>query len=81
MKLKLTPWYSGDQKPLPDRTGPFLREYPFTTINGNPSVGYSWWNGFVFGEGFTTVAECKRKTKQQFRHSPYQSLPWRGVLK
>ena len=70
--MKITEWYSGNQKPV--RIGIYERDYP------DAGVYYSWWNGLVFGFG----AKGKKEAKFEFdRHeaSPVQHIPWRGVAK
>ena len=70
-KPKLTGWYSGDQKPLPDRIGPYKRKYV------SKFVYYCWWNGSVFGLYCHTKRDCVRMKDRIISDS--QSLPWRGV--
>lgn len=51
-KLKLTPWFSGDTKPLKDRVGVYKRDYgPF-------GVAFCWWDGLVFGPSSETRKEA-----------------------
>ena len=78
MKLKLTDWYSGHQKPV--RVGVYQREYPWRDIKGKPAMGYCWWNSKWFSQGWDTKIECVKKHKAHLS-SIYQSLPWRGVMK
>ena len=76
-KLKTTPWFSGNEKPLSDRIGPYERDY---SKNENGSVvGWRWWDGKIFGPICDTpeLAELAQNTGC----SVFQNLPWRGVLK
>ena len=72
--MKLTPWYSGDQKPMPDRIGLYERDYE------DDESSYCWWNGRNFGPAFSTVDECA-SIRMAFGPSLEQDLPWRGVKK
>lgn len=71
--MKLTPWYSGDQKPMPDRIGPFKRDYKY-----GKQCYYCWWDGKNFGHGLPTVDECA-DIRMALGPSLGQNLPWRGV--
>lgn len=73
--MKLTPWFSGDQKPV--RVGVYERDY------GSGKTYYCWWNGKVFGCGEREPGEAKMAIKifGIFWISADQNLPWRGVLK
>jgi hypothetical protein len=67
--MKLTPWFSGKQKPV--RVGLYQRD-----IRG--IVVYAWWNGHVWSLG----DKSKRRVLSFKRHSSYhQDLDWRGVMK
>jgi hypothetical protein len=48
--MKLTDWYSGDQKPV--RIGAYERDF------GVPFTEYSWWNGKEFGVGYFGLSAC-----------------------
>jgi hypothetical protein len=71
--MKLTEWYSGDQKPA--RLGVYGRKFP-----GVKTAKYSWWNGRKFSGGYSSVELCER-WKMSFGESKSQHLPWRGIAK
>lgn len=73
--MKLTEWYTGDQKPMPDRVGPFERDYLY-----GKQYYYCWWDGENFGYGRQTIEECA-SIRMKCAPSPLQDLPWRGVEK
>ena len=73
--MKPTPWYTGDQKPMPDRVGPYERDYKY-----GQRYYYCWWDGKNFGTGLPVVNECA-DIRMEFGASPRQNLPWRGVAK
>ena len=62
--MKLTAWYSGDQKPV--RKGFYERD--FSSTGSRWHVRLSRWNG----ESFIGVSNIGVK-------SFYQNLPWRGL--
>ena len=72
--MKLTPWFSGDQKPV--RVGVYQRKY---VDQPNFSFAlYAYWDGLRFGSYGHTPAEAKHHKDTQ---SNIQNLPWRGVMK
>ena len=72
--MKLTDWYPGHIKPLPDRVGVYERKMEIDS----PVVFYNWWNGQVFLEGSLYIASCAKNSASDLPSS-LQSLPWRGV--
>jgi hypothetical protein len=68
--MKLTPWFSGDHKPV--RVGVYQRQYVWPE--------YSYWDGLKWCYGGSTP---KKATKSPLRNfsSSLQNLPWRGVMK
>lgn len=73
--MKLTEWYSGDQKPMPDRIGVYERNYKYEC---GKKYYYCWWDGKNFGFGRPAVDEC---TSIPMNLSFSQNIPWRGVKK
>ena len=73
--MKLTPWFPGTVKPA--RVGVYKRVYD-TTEYSKSNFGYCYWNGQIWSWQATnpTGALLLRHTR-----SPYQELPWHGVLK
>jgi hypothetical protein len=70
--MKLTDWYSGNQKPV--RVGVYEREY------GTKDRFYCYWNGYVFG--CADESPCNAWVKHFVAgDSLMQYLPWRGVAK
>lgn len=67
--MKLTPWFSGDQKPV--RVGVYLRDY-------GDGVFWCYWNGIdwcvgsIFADKAMFCTDCI---------TLFQNLPWRGVMK
>jgi hypothetical protein len=71
--MKLTGWYSGDQKPV--RVGIYQRAYDCGTL-----ILYCYWDGVNFGGGVLTSGHASL-SYQYHGSSLSQSLPWRGVAK
>jgi hypothetical protein len=69
--MKLTPWFPGTVKPV--RVGVYEREYR------TGDVGYCYWNGQIWSWKTTTTPTDALRL--QDTRSPYQNIPWRGVLK
>lgn len=67
--MKLTPWFSGDLKPV--RVGPYPRQFVDKEF-------YSFWNGHFWG--FISTSLELAYENREF-HSLHQCLPWRGLLK
>lgn len=69
--MKLTGWYSGEQKPA--RVGVYQRK-------GQYSIMYCYWNGRNWRVGFPN-----KKDAFFWADSPcvsmHEDLPWRGVAK
>lgn len=72
--LKLTPWFSGDEKPV--RVGVYQRNYAHP--NKKTGTVFNYWNGICWGIYGTTVNEA---IKYGYINSDFKKLPWRGVLK
>jgi hypothetical protein len=76
--MKLTPWFSGDQKPV--RPGVYERNYKNAWdgefLMGQPSYfdGIYWYAGAWDSEQAVEAWE-------NYVVSDYQSLPWRGILR
>jgi hypothetical protein len=72
--MKLTDWYSGDQKPV--YVGVYQREYE----DGETVERYCYWDGKLFSAAFLTMGQA-----YEFAGctsiSLAQDLPWRGVCK
>ncbi len=68
--MKLTPWFSGDQKPI--RVGVYEVKYPF------PFPVYSYWDG---ADWKTITISVKAAYKHKRFADKVQNLPWRGVMK
>lgn len=69
--MKLTPWFSGDTKPV--RPGVYERLF------SNGCSAYSRWNGSVWFRARSTPEDA---ASREIRQSPFQrTLKWRGVLK
>ena len=68
--MKLTPWFPGTVKPV--RAGVYERDY------GRGWRSYNYWNGEKWSSPRSVPKEA-----EIFKHlySPYQNLPWRGVMK
>jgi hypothetical protein len=71
--MKLTPWYHGDQKPMPDRVGVYERKYSYP-------YPYYWWDGEKFGTSYESIEKCATM-KMRYGPAIWQDLPWRGVEK
>lgn len=69
MKQKLTPWFDGTVKPV--RVGVYQRKYH----NG---IFYCYWDGKYFSSGTYSISGLVHKVRGM---SPWQDLPWRGVMK
>jgi hypothetical protein len=67
--MKLTGWYSGDQKP--DKENLYQRRL-------KRRIGYSY---FENGYWSTTSANPVRAEFFRAQRSAYQDLPWRGIEK
>lgn len=67
--MKLTPWFSGDQKPV--RAGVYQRKAEIGTV-------YAYWDGRCFG-----LYAFDKKLAERFKstYSENKYLPWRGVMK
>lgn len=67
--MKLTPWFSGDQKPV--RKGVYQRVF-------KNKKHYSFFNGmrWFVGSGSPSTARTYEGWDTSF-----QNLPWRGVMK
>lgn len=76
--ISTTPWFSGDEKPLKDRIGPYQRDYSDSQDGSN--IKWCWWNGFFFGYPSFSFHSCKLNFETQ-GYSTMQNLPWRGVMK
>lgn len=74
--MKLTGWYSGDQKPA--RVGVYERDYK--PVLGMHDVNYAYWNGETWGMG-----AYDRETAKWYHRAYSQrgsaGLPWRGIAK
>lgn len=71
--MKLTGWYSGDQKPA--RVGVYERLY-----DKNHGIKlYCFWDGAHFSIGYLSPNACANRLKSQA--APDQYFPWRGVAK
>jgi hypothetical protein len=68
--MKLTEWYSGDQKPV--RAGPYKR-MSFTGF-----IGYSYFDSCVWSLMFGTPEHAEASRHER---SIFQNLPWRGIEK
>ena len=68
--MKLTRWYSGDQKPV--RVGVYKRKY------SNRTTYYCYWDGKAFSNAMYTL-DMAKAFAVGFSASVYQNLPWRGV--
>ena len=68
--MKLTPWFPGTVKPV--RVGVYEREYRCSRRI------YNYWNGKTWS-GPSPVPKGAEIFKPFY--SPYQDLPWRGVMK
>ena len=68
--MKLTPWFSGDVKPV--REGVYERQY------NEDGSQYCYWNGKFWGL-YATIP--KIAVWLQNSSSADQNLPWRGVEK
>ena len=68
MDTELTPWFSGDDRPI--HTGVYQRDY-------YGHYEYSYWNGTLWNWAARRVADAYHS----FTVSAHQDLPWRGVLK
>lgn len=69
--MKLTPWFTGDQKPV--RVGTYQRDF-------SPAVFWCYWNG----EKWSIASNCIETPEfysQNKYYSEAQNLPWRGVMK
>lgn len=71
--ITTTPWFSGDEKPMQHRPGPYERDYG----DGN---FFCWWDGSFYGYPALTP-ETARRTFALYGYSTKQNLPWRGVMK
>lgn len=70
-KLKLTDWYTKDQKPV--RVGVYERDY-------GDYVSYCYWDGESFGPRTEEVIDAFWMYSGSGR-SPNQGFSWRGVAK
>ncbi len=70
--MKLTPWFSGDQKPV--RMGVYQRAY------ADAGEKYCYWDGQYWGSP-TVTAKGADHWSFATNESIYQNLPWRGVMK
>jgi len=71
--MKLTEWYSGDQKP--SRAGVYQRDFSEgTSIRG---IVYSKWDG---GKWFVYESTAKKASTNK-NVSKFQYEPWRGIAK
>jgi len=69
--MKLTEWYSGDQKPV--RVGMYQTTWPCTG-----AVLWRYWNGKFWGWGYENKVWAYRE-----RNAPngLQNSSWRGIAK
>jgi hypothetical protein len=70
--MKLTPWFSGDQKPV--RVGVYERKHVWEV------PVYAYWNGEWWGTGAFRKHRAVHKDYIG-RPSMHQNLPWRGVMR
>ena len=75
-KLKLTPWYPGNVKPV--RVGIYERD--FTGKYYEP-VGYTKWTGEHWTASYDDLKTARLCFKYEHDEGRWQSLPWRGVRK
>lgn len=73
--MKLTPWFSGDQKPV--RVGVYQRHY--INHKGYIELRYCWWNGYGFCTSWKSPDSAERNKDMGL--SLEQQMPWRGVMK
>ncbi len=71
MKTKLTPWFSGDQKPV--RKGVYQR------VAGSDVHIFNYFNGSKWCVGHSRSIEGAHKNRKDV--SGIQDIPWRGVMK
>ncbi len=70
--MKLTPWLSGDQKPV--RVGVYERS--ITALGKS----YSFWNGEFWCYFSSEIDEAEMHGGKRLK-SKYQQASWRGVMK
>ena len=71
--LKLTDWYTGDQKPM--KVGPYQRRYSSLRGWSGSAPLYCWWDGKFFKLPMRKPDECKASDG----NSDHQDIPWRGL--
>lgn len=71
--MKVTDWYTGDQKPV--RVGVYERAYSYKLY-----ILYCYWNGKLFSCAYRDL-ELAKSMSDYFRSSLNQNLPWRGIAK
>ena len=75
--MKLTPWFSGDAKPV--REGVYQVAYW-----NKDQTSYSYWDGSKWGYSFSDRAahdDIYLAFKHRDTNGFKQSMPWRGVAK
>lgn len=72
--MKLTEWYSGDQKPV--RVGVYERDYSEEYQDNEIGV-YCRWDG----ERWYVYDDSIEASAKQWVVTTMQSLPWRGIAK
>lgn len=71
--MKLTGWYSGDQKPV--RVGVYQQ------TNGNFRLGYQYWDGKLWRSWCKTPEDAYRVREGLPAAPVYQNDQWRGIAK
>ncbi len=76
--MKLTPWFSGDQKPV--RVGVYERKYG--EADDDEAGLYCYWDGLHWHAWEATAYGAYIHVNLRNPHySAFQYEPWRGVLK
>jgi hypothetical protein len=68
--MKLTEWYSGDQK--------LVRDGPYQRRNEYDEIGYSYFENYLWSPLYRTLDDARTGDVYE---SWYQNLPWRGIEK
>jgi len=73
--MKLTPWFSGDQKPA--RPGVYERDYGDSPCEFGSVVWFCRWGGAYWYAPSRSHGLASTENNVSIR----QSLPWRGILR
>jgi len=76
MSYKVTPWYPGNVKPMPDRPGVYQRKVGGKQSR-NRGIAYAYWSGVQWSLYSYSITQAAREHVVSGLQARY---PWRGVV-